>query len=135
MTLYFTPPFSRMVRRHLVEPDYNMMESEIVFPVDVKVEADGYVLTALLPGIRPEDLNIQITDGTITLQGELRLERGENEQYLLKERPSGRFYRTLTLPDPLDSNQADANLELGVLTLRIPKAEQARPKTIKVISK
>ncbi len=137
MTIYVTP-FARSARRQMLERmlrhvEYpEMMESDVFFPVDVKAENDAFVLTALLPGVSPDEVNVQIVNETVSIQGELKHERKEADQYLLQELPAGRFSRVLTLPAQLDSTKAEANLENGVLTLRIPKAEAARPKTIKV---
>lgn len=133
----FLTPYSRIVRRRAFPRMYtqavlNEVESEVSFPIDVMAEEDAYVVTALLPGAAAEDVNIQIDNETLTIQGEIKDHRQEGENYLLRERPTGRFVRMLTLPAPLDSNQAEASFSDGVLTLRIPKAESARPRTIKV---
>jgi len=137
MTLYVTTPWNRrMAQRRMAqrmwEAESETERPEVIFPVRVQAEEDVYVLTALLPGVGPDDLNVQIVNEAVTLQGELKLAREEDANYLLSEIPSGRFFRTLSLPEPLDAAKAEANLENGVLTLRIPKAEQARPKVIKV---
>jgi HSP20 family protein len=137
MTIYVTP-FARSARRQMVErmlrhAEYpEMMESDVYFPVDVRAENDAFVLTALLPGVSPDEVNVQIVNETVSIQGEYKHERKESDQYLLQELPNGRFSRVLTLPAQLDSTKAEANMENGVLSLRIPKAETARPKTIKV---
>lgn len=136
MTLYITP-FGR--RRHMLERmmdrEWPYVEPDVVFPVDVKAEQDEFVITALLPGIKADELDIQVVNETVSLQGEFKAPREEGAQYLVQERPAGRFCRTLTLPAPLDSAKAEAELKDGVLTLRVPKAETARPKTIKISSK
>jgi HSP20 family protein len=140
MTIYLTP-FTRSSHRQMVErmlrragyPE--MMESDVYFPVDVKAEADAFTLTALLPGVRSEDLNVQIVNETVSIQGEYTYEHKDSDEYLLHELPNGRFSRVLTLPAELDSEHTEAHLENGVLTLSIPKAETARPKTIKVVNK
>jgi HSP20 family protein len=106
--------------------------SEIFFPVDVEAREDRYMISALLPGITADELNIQVANDTVSIQGEMKLERDEKANYLLAERPTGRFNRVLTLPTTLDSDQIEAHFENGVLTLSIPKAPEARPKTIKV---
>ena len=140
MTIYVTP-FARSARRQMLERmlrhvEYpEMMESDVFFPVDVKAENDAFVLTALLPGVSPDEVNVQIVNETVSIQGELKHERKETDQYLLQELPAGRFSRVLTLPAQLDSAQAEASMENGVLTLRIPEVEAARPKTVKVINK
>lgn len=139
MTIYITP-FGRLPRRRMIErmmdPDWNQTTaSELYFPIDVKAEDDGYTLTALLPGVHPEDLNVQVVNETVTIQGESKLTVDEKASYLLREIPSGSFSRTITLPMPLDSNGAEAHFEHGVLTLRVPKAEAVRPRTIKVVAR
>jgi len=141
MTLYITP-LNRTARSRWAdrwsqqEEDMpGMMQGQIYFPVDVLAEPDSFVFTALLPGINPDDLNIQIVNETVSIQGEFKREESDNKSYLLQERPYGRFSRVLTLPAPLDASGADASYEQGVLRLRIPKAETARPKSIKVQTK
>lgn len=137
MTFYMTrfPRRARQMMERMMESDWPFVEREVFVPVDVKTGQDEFVITALLPGVKAEDLSIQIVNETVTIQGEIKNDRQEEASYLLMERPSGRFCRTLTLPVPLDSSKAEASLSDGVLTLRVPKAEEARPKTIKVISK
>lgn len=137
MTFYMTrfPRRARQMMERMMESDWPFVEREVIVPVDVKTGQDEFVITALLPGVKAEDLSIQIVNETVTIQGEIKNDRQEEASYLLMERPSGRFCRTLTLPVPLDASKAEASLSDGVLTLRVPKAEEARPKTIKVISK
>lgn len=135
MTLFISP-YSRYARRmieRMAEPEWNEPERKVFFPVDVKVEEDAFIIKALLPGLKPEDLNIQVVNETVSIQGEIK--PAEDDNYLLQECPGGKFCRTLTLPDPLDSARAEAHLENGILILRVPKAEEARPKMIKVVSK
>jgi len=110
-------------------------DSNIFFPVDVKAEDDGFVITASLPGLKPEDINIQIINKNVSLQGEYKKEFEESAKYILQERPGGKFHRTITLSDTLDAAKADAYMENGVLFLRIPKAEESKPKSIKVTVK
>ncbi len=129
------PQRTRQMMEQMLQSDWPFVEREVFVPMDVKAEEDAYVITALLPGVKTDDLNIQVVNETVTIQGEIRNNRDENASYLLTECPSGRFSRTITLPAPLDSSKAEASLTDGVLTLRIPKAEEARPKTIKIVSK
>ena len=137
MTLYWTP-LGQMVRRRMINQamqaeDMNGEQtSNLVFPIDVKAQKDAYEITALLPGVKSEDLDIQVENDAVTIRGELKLERSEADSYLLTERPSGKFSRVLNMPTALDSEHAEAHVENGILTLRVPKAETARPKTIKV---
>lgn len=140
MTFYLTP-YGRRAMRHAVnnlrelDQDWSNSLPEVIFPVDVRAEDDAFVLTALLPGLCAEDLNIQVVNENISLQGEFKNERDDSSNYLLKEVPSGRFSRTITLPERVDASKADASLENGVLVLRVPKAEELRPKTIKIQTK
>jgi HSP20 family protein len=101
-------------------------------PMDVESREDAFVINALLPGIKPEDVDIQIEGETVTIQGEIKLEEGEKTAWLLRERPRGSFSRSLELPTGLDAEKAKASFENGILTLSIPKSPEARPKTIKV---
>ncbi len=134
MTLYITPS-GRFVHRRDWPKNYRNdqpeFEADVWVPMNVKAEADEYVITALVPGIKADELSIQVHNETVTIQGELKLEQ-EKDKLLLHELPSGKFYRTLRLPEKLDSSKAEADLDGGVLTLRLVKAEEARPKTIKV---
>jgi HSP20 family protein len=136
MTLYITSPVNRMRRRmmEMLDNDWPSAEREFVFPVDVKSEPDGFEITGLLPGVKAEDLSIQIVNATVTIQGEFKASRDEKAGYLVQERPEGRFYRVINLPDALDSSKTKADLKDGVLVLHVPKAEEARPKTIKITS-
>jgi HSP20 family protein len=111
------------------EEDYSV---ELTFPIDVKAEGDSFTIKALLPGVHPEDLDIQIVNEIVTIAGELKADREEGSNYLLAERPSGRFHRVISLPTPLDASKVEAELENGVLTLRVPKTEEAKPRTIKI---
>jgi HSP20 family protein len=132
---YYVTPFERTIRRRWVRPGRGEATTDesydVLVPVNVRGEEDAYVITALVPGAKVEDLSIQVLNETVTLQGEIKGPKDE-EEYLVRECPTGRFYRTIRLPVPLDSGKAQADLSDGVLTLRVPKAEAARPRTIKV---
>ena len=114
--------------------NWDIEESQVYFPVDVKDITDAFTITAMLPGLKPKDVEIQIVNGNISLKGEFKNELEEGATYILQERPSGKFFRTVTLSDMLDASKAEAHMENGILTLQIPKAEEAKPKTIKVNS-
>jgi HSP20 family protein len=88
-----------------------------------------------VPGIKPEDLDITVTKNTLTIKGEVRQEEEkEEERYHLRERRYGRFARSITLPTSVDADEIEANYENGVLTLRLPKTEEVKPKRIEVKS-
>jgi len=138
MTLYVTPA-RRAHRRHMLDEimrdwDENYT-TELTFPLDVVADNDAFTIKALLPGVSADDLDIQIVNEIVTLSGELKTEREEGANYLLAEIPGGKFHRVITLPVPLNAANVEASLENGVLTLVIPKAEEAKPRTIKVNAK
>jgi HSP20 family protein len=114
------------------DEDYS---AKLTFPIDVFADKDSFTIRALLPGVQPEDLDIHIVNEIVTIAGEIKVEREESDNYLLAECPSGKFHRVLTLPTPLDSSKVQAELDNGILTLVIPKAEEAKPRTIKVTKK
>ena len=135
MTVYVRTPYGRFPRyRHMARfpESWDVEESQVYFPVDVKDVNDAFTITAMLPGLTPEEVEIQIVNENVSLKGEFKNELEEGAAYILQERPSGKFFRTVTLSDMLDSAKAEAHMENGILTLRIPKAEAAKPKTIKV---
>jgi HSP20 family protein len=101
--------------------------------VNVREADDAYVLSALVPGIQAEELNIQVLEDVVQIKAEYAAE--ENDGYLVHELPSGSFTRTLRLPVPIDAEHVEADVTNGVLTLRLPKAESARPKQIKIQSR
>ncbi len=131
MTYFIAPNPYRMARRwaHMAgfEPS-----RDFTLAVDVREEDDAYVLSALVPGLKADDLNIQVLDDVVTIEGEFQADESE---YLVRELPHGSFRRSLHLPAALDASKAEAKITDGVLTLRLTKAESARPKTIKVAVK
>lgn len=138
MTLYINP-VRRPLRRRMMEEMLRDWEEDysanLTFPIDVIAGNDSFTIKALLPGVQPDDLDIHIVNEIVTISGEITVERDESENYLLAECPSGKFHRVLTLPTPLDSSKVEATLDNGILTLVVPKAEEAKPRTIKVTKK
>lgn len=121
----------RLFDESLVRP-YSL-DSAYALPLDVQAKDEEYVITAPAPGLKAEDLSVEVIGDTVTIRGETAATTEEAEaDWLLQERRYGKFARTITLPAELDSTKAEASLENGMLTLRIPKAEEAKPKTIKV---
>ena len=102
-------------------------------PVDIYEDGDNLVLKAELPGINPDDVDIRVENNTLYLKGERKFEKEVKEQnYHRVERSYGTFTRTFSLPNSIDSDKVAANYKDGVLTLTMPKKEEAKPKTIKV---
>lgn len=102
-------------------------------PLDVTTTADELVVEASLPGIKPEDVEITVENGTLTITGKSGAEhRSEDGSYLVQEIRRGQFSRSVTLPNGLEPDKASATFEHGMLTLRIPKAEQVKPRQIRI---
>jgi HSP20 family protein len=102
-------------------------------PLDVTTTPTELVVQASLPGIKPEDVEITVEDGTLTITGRTADEgRSDEGSYLVQEIRRGTFSRSVTLPNGLEPEGATATFEHGVLTLRIPKAEQVKPRQIRI---
>lgn len=102
-------------------------------PVDIYQTPNEMVVKADLPGAKPEDVEVSITGDTLTIKGKSKDETEvKRDGYFLKERRFGSFSRSLTLPPGLNSDNVEAKFENGVLTLMIPKAEEVKPKQIKI---
>jgi HSP20 family protein len=131
MTFFIQPyPYHRTVRR--MAALNGVSSREHFLNVNIRDEEDSYVLNALVPGLKADDLNIQVLEDVIRIEGEFH---ANEEEYLLHELPSGSFRRVLRMPVEIDANKVEAKIADGVLTLRLPKAESARPKKIKVAVK
>jgi HSP20 family protein len=104
-------------------------------PLDVTSTNDALLVEAALPGIKPEDAEITVQDGTLSIRGHYREERREGEgETLLSEIRRGSLYRTVALPSGLEADKATATFEHGVLKLRIPKAEAVKPRQIRIVT-
>jgi HSP20 family protein len=124
MSLYIQPyPSQRMLRRWVPR------SQERTLGVNIRENDEAYVLSALVPGLQAEDLNIQVLEDVVSIDGEFKADETE---YLLSELPSGSFHRSLRLPAPIEADHVQAKIADGVLTLSLPKAESARPKKITV---
>ena len=104
--------------------------------LDVYETNEALVIKTSLPGVKPEEVDITLSDDILTIKGETKSEeKVEKANYLRQERRYGTFQRSVQLPANLQSDKAEACFENGVLTLTIPKAEEAKPKTIKVTTR
>ncbi|MBC8335655.1 MAG: Hsp20/alpha crystallin family protein [Anaerolineales bacterium] len=125
---YYTRPYNhRMMRGRLAGQN-----EAYTLRVDVREEDDNFVLTTAVPGLSADDLNIQILENVIRIEGEYQTSDGE---HLLRELPEGKFIRTLRLPSEVDPDKVEAKIKNGILSLSLPKVESARPKQIKVLAK
>ncbi|MBL7163408.1 MAG: Hsp20/alpha crystallin family protein [Anaerolineales bacterium] len=138
MTLYMTPRH-RARMQHAYPGDrvarHVGIHGDVHVPVDVKEEQDAFVIIATLPGLEADDLNIEILENIVDISGEFKKEDEEDDEYLRSERAVGNFQRRLRFATKLEAADAEASLKNGILTLRIAKVEEERPKTIKVKTK
>jgi len=106
---------------------------EFVPRFDVKETKDAYVISADLPGVKDEELNVSLNGNLLTIGGTREEEhREEGESYYAMERSHGSFARSFTMPDGVDGESVTADLKQGVLTVRIPKKPEAQPKRIAI---
>jgi len=111
-------------------------EAAMAIPVDMYETEDNLVVRASLPGVSPEDVEISITGDSLTIRGEAKAkEEVKKEGYYRQELRYGVFGRSLPLPTRVNADKAEATFENGILTITIPKVEEAKVKTIKVKAK
>jgi HSP20 family protein len=109
------------------------MGGEAAPALDVYEEGDNYVVEARLPGMKPEDVDISVEQGVLTISGESKAEEERKERnYLVREQRTGRFSRSIRLPMAVNSDACEATYEGGVLRLTLPKSEQARARRISI---
>jgi HSP20 family protein len=127
--------FQREVGRlfESMEPVQHWRVTRGVPPINLYDSGETYVLTALLPGIGPEEVDLSITGETLTIRGDRKRPEGvSDESFRRQERQFGRWTRTITLPDRVNSASVTASFANGVLTVSLPKAEEAKPRQISV---
>jgi HSP20 family protein len=133
MTFYLqTYPYRRMARRWADDRQQTL-------GINVREENEVYVLSALVPGLNSDELKIQVLEDVVRIDGAYKrsgpADKADESNYLVRELPQGSFTRTLRLPAAIDADHVEAEVTNGVLTLRLPKAESARPKQIKIKSR
>jgi HSP20 family protein len=102
-------------------------------PIDMYQTDNEVVVKAAIPGLKPEEVDISITGDTLTIKGEHKEDKEiRDEDYFYKECRFGSFSRTVTIPVKVKTDKAEAVFENGILTLTLPKAEEVKPKQIKV---
>jgi HSP20 family protein len=105
-------------------------------PVDVFQTENEVVVKATIPGVKPEEVDVSISGDVLTIKAERKEEEETKEKdYLRRESRYGMFSRSVTLPVNVQADKAEANFDNGILTLNLPKSEQAKPRQIKVQSK
>ena len=135
MTFYLqTYPYRRMARRWAENRDRTL-------GINIREEDDAYILSAFVPGLNADELNIQVLEDVVRIEDEYKrsgangaMDKADDSNYLVRELPQGSFTRTLRLPALIDADHVEAEVTNGVLTLRLPKAESAPPKQIKIKS-
>jgi HSP20 family protein len=124
----------RLIQENFARPAGSILPAmRGAVPLDVIEKGDSFEVRASLPGVKPDEVHITVQGETLTIRGELTGEQERKEEnWILRERRSGSFYRSVTLPAPLDADRASARFDQGVLVLTIPKAERARARQIPV---
>ncbi len=105
-----------------------------VFPaINLTEDQESYYVRAEIPGVKNDDLNLNITENTLTIGGERKIPKeSEEARYHRRERKAGKFSRAIALPGEINSEKVEAALVNGVLTVRVPKAEKVKPRQIMV---
>ena len=101
-------------------------------PVNVFSEGEDFVIVAELPGVKKEDLDVQVKGDTVRIRGKKVVEIGDEASVHRRERTDGQFDRTLSFPAQLDAAKASADYRDGVLTLRLPRAESEKPRSVSI---
>ena len=122
-----------LLREFMGEDSSDIATSEWSPAVDIKEEANRFVILADIPGVKPEDIEVTMENGMITIKGE-RNETTEKEEkgYRRMERRQGSFYRRFSLPETADAEKIAATGKNGVLEIVLPKLEQVKPKRIEI---
>jgi HSP20 family protein len=103
------------------------------FPIDVRSDTEALTIEAALPGFSPEEVEITVEGGTLTINAERNSEVETTEgEYLVREMRRGRVSRVISLPSGLEADKSTASFEHGVLNLRIPRAEETKPRQIRI---
>lgn len=136
MTLLMKPePFSAEMNRlfSTLFTDADERSQRWMPAMDLVEAEDHFVLKADLPGLTEEDVAIEIQDNALTISGERRAEHEQHERgWYRVERSFGRFSRSLTLPEGIDAEAVSASFDKGVLSVRIPKPEQRKPRRVEI---
>ena len=119
-------------KQEVGKPEQTSETLVFVPSVDIFETENEITLLADLPGVKPEDLSIDLNEDVLTLAGDIEPYENPDEEDLMIEYEVGRYYRQFTLSEIIDQNRIEANLQEGVLRLNLPKVEKARPRKIEV---
>ena len=107
--------------------------AELGFALDIYEKDDALVVKGALPGVRPDEVDISVTEDILTIKGETKSEEEtKDESYHRRELRYGAFARSIALPTLVNHDKAEATFENGILTITLPKAEEVKPKSIKI---
>ena len=124
-----------MLEESFVRPRAGMTAMTSGMAMDLKETEDTFILETVLPGVKPEEVDISVLNDTLRIRAESSDEgEREGETWLIRERRHGRFERSITLPASVSPDNASAEFEHGILRIVLPKSEGQRPKTIQVKS-
>jgi HSP20 family protein len=123
----------RLFEDSFIRPSRYLSGFEGAMPLDVRSTPDHLEIKAALPGVKPDDVDITVEGGTLSIAATAQSdEREDDGDYLVREIRRGSLSRTIALPTGYEADQAAASFDDGVLTLTIPKAEQLKPKQIRI---
>ena len=115
---------------------YNTAKNSWYIPLDAVEDKDDFLVHASVPGLKPEDIEVTIEDGILSINGETKEDREDKESaYLIHERRRGSFHRSIRLPKTVDSDKAETDYENGVLTIKLPKLEAKKAKRLEIVVK
>ena len=143
MALQRWDPFVEMRRFHnyfdhgrapgFLATGHRAIKNSWYIPLDAVEEGDDLLVRASVPGVKPEDIEVTIEDGILSIKGQTKEEHEVKEgEYLMRERRSGSFHRSVRLPDTVDADKAETGYENGVLTIKLPKVEAKKAKRLEV---
>jgi HSP20 family protein len=127
-----TDPFRELDR--LTQQVFGNQARPVAMPMDAWREGEEFVVELDLPGVDPSTIDLDVERNVLTVAAERKSKIDDGKEVVAAERPSGNFSRQLILGDTLDTEKVTANYEAGVLSLRIPIREQAKPRKIEISS-
>ena len=132
--MYFTTfdPFARDFQRQVDRLTRHAFGQAGGMPLDVVRHENDVTLRLDVPGIDPEQIEVTVDRGILTISGKREEERAENDKFFVRERTMGTFTRRMRLPETLNAEAVEASYDNGVLNVRIPVLEQAKPRKIEV---